>query len=695
MPEAPWRARVAAIADASGRMAVRIPQPEAPRVPLEVRDDAGRKLLWHNLSTAPYRQLDLLVMLPDGLPQAKAVCIYLAEENAEEYGLDAIPLTRPGNPAGTTVMDAAIVPVGGGGLPNSFARMRFIFERATRSRQSIPLVIEPDLTVSRPEPPESDERRRRGPSMWVARQSATLWCEHAGYYRFAVKNAPIAGVRVNGIHAGEWIEHHGVEEWSGGTPVRLEAGVNFVEIFAGFNESPAFEIGWLPPGKTDFAPFEPMALICPSAPVTALVEERSAAVAIDFAIRLEDSYRFDISPQVFIPADLHSRSRARTRQLGKQVWQLPDGRIHEGARWLGILRQEEAMPVTLTVQDYTGLSDSINYNIVAQNEFPHLYRLAAHLEYLPAFCAPDAVLYPAIWISGNVPPRIPVEAEWTLHFNDGSIRQGSVTAERLAETARIHLPALDVQTVASMEWRITHAGYYLIGEELLIRRPPYGTVPHEVKGDAWYNADGQRLVLVAAFEDRLPPARHTATAGSGSNLLWWDDLPHRPGSDPQMRRNRLLAKTGNRRIEYINWSAERGSGHNAWLLRMLHILQSAESAAGTMLLSLGHQDILRSRPPRIFEQELAVLVDLLREHAPHLQLRLITPVPAPNGPDARQYVAIVQQNAVTRQLTCADPFSVLNAEKQQLYFSTDDFFPLPRGEHRRIEVIARRLQDPL
>jgi hypothetical protein len=583
-------------------------------------------------------------------------------------------------------------------MPNTWERFRFMFHQARTA--GAPALAGPGDPIGTG---RTRGRRGAGPS-FAAHLQGYVRIDVAGVHRFALGSEHPAWLQVNG----EPVADAGLSPASSaesddpGPPVFLPTGIHRFEIFAAISGQGAVALHWLPPGRETLEPFPRERIVAPDAAVRVRAEARHRTLYPDFTYTVEQAYAFRRLPGRFYEVQLVGASSNWLASDTRLAWQIGDAPATPGRERTHVFHRPGEHRVALHARDALGFTASIERTLDIPDLPPAMHDLSADLVGLPAVAFPDDPVAPRIRVVGRMPGTLRFRLEWTQWRADGTAIEGHADLAPGNAVVEHPLPAGAAGGFRRLHWRLLHTGAVLIEQETLLLTPPFDTLPHRAVGDALYDAQGRRLVLLphrSRMGYRQPPLTQAQIFG---HILLLDDALLNPGPAPDPAARRL-----DRELSHIldgpdlpivhtaspaPWSAHpEAYGPLAVLHEATGLLR--DPAPDLVVLSLGFRERAAGLHPRDFERRAAALSDLI---STTLRRPVVWVTPPPGDPvedSARAYAQAVRRVADARAMPVVDLFSAFMGEAAHGPAWMHAGLPSLTGEgHRRAaHLVARAL----
>jgi len=582
----------------------------------------------------------------------------------------------------------------GKSAPDTWRRLRFLYSRAGHARETKRVESTDGLVAP-------GEKAR----MLEAR--TIILCPRAGRYRFALGSATAAGLEVDGNLRASAFDPYNGHDWSTGGFVHLEAGLHKLRVLAWAAHGRRLRIGWRPPGASRVTLIPRENLVTADAVEVYRVERIDRTLHADFSYDVRPAYSFFGDHPVFVPVLLRNQTRDWLPRSMTCGWRFGSLTRSGGEPISGNETTRTFVGLTehwaeLTARDDLGFVASRRKIIDCSAATPKMYTLGAQLALDGAAYYPGDHMQPVIRTSGKAPVNLAFALDCRVTAMDGT--ESHLTRDiRLGKTPSfLHIPGMRAGEVRALQWSVLHEGVGLRGETIHFRAPPLGMPPVRLAADRLYDAQGDRVVLVAADASRARRQARITTEQAFGNITCVDDFLL-AGSPRQVDAaegfDRVLARLvdgpDHPQVRYVplpDWEASaEGFGP---LLKLLAVPEAIATGTDVLILSIGLRDALRIGDARAFEREIAALADIVASGRNAPAIVWVTPPAYPDLEDAlRPFALAIRRVAAARDMPVADCFTASRGTRQtrSRLFLRDALSLSREGQELAARIIARAL----
>ena len=491
-------------------------------------------------------------------------------------------------------------------------------------------------------------------------------------------------------------------KWSLGTELDLQPGVYRLHAQNYHYYDPAVSIGWLRPGSGDVEEIPPDVLLSGQATIPFLrTEFRDAPLVVGFRTRLTNPYAFAGQTNVFTTCTATTRTA-----LWAPAPETPDPDPPPPFEWaidgtsypctnaslVAILPNgSHEVVVTAHMAGFTAASTNIvHIHGLPENE----YRIDADLTGIAPFLRDDDILRPDLWITGDFPAPISVDATLSVRLRDGTSQDYAAPISLVKNWARLEGAPLPVSEVDAISWSLRHGGVELSSDTLVLQRPPFGTSPVSIIGSTLRLPDGHAVSYVLP---RTPSASASVSqsidssdpAAEDSPVFLIDDFLLAPAADTNATEALRLA-FGDSVIHVPAGTLRHDDGEALSPAAILCGLDTIPEHS-TVVLCLGMEAIFQRRPAEDYEREILAAATLLRD-ARHADVVIATPPPFEGFPvPIRPYASAALRAAAICGLPAADLYSAFQTRPRDGAALVDGVRITPAGFRRASETILRLL----
>lgn len=616
-----------------------------------------------------------------------------------------------GPPEGTACPEAGSdpLPVAAGifrmqskGIPTSWERMRYMLNpfRTERLRQRIGLF--PAINEVEAESGHHGARHERRRAGRIAVMRSLLLVPAEGLYRFAIDCDDAGFVLVDRELVAAWPGPHPDGAWKTGAPVFLKAGVHRIDVYNASDVSEvALRVGWMPPGRTEVMPLAPRDLVGASEAMDSRIERIDQTLQPAFTATPLKAYAFRGQDTVFVPVEFRNNTANWINEGMTCRWRFGDGDHGSGDTIIHTYRAPDLYKATLEVRDALGFVAGCSAPVDCRQMEPETFAVAFDFVGVPAVCFPRDRLAPYLRVKGEVPGSVQLAAEWDWIPRNGTPAKGRSDASPRGQPVLVPLGQGAAGELASLKWRIRHAGSLLAQGTVVFTTPPYKMLPGQVEGDALQSGENTRIVLVgdeAAGNWRQAPL----TVSRGVTVVCIDDSLVPEGATDAGSAEpyhgvlaRLLKGTAEVRFAPLPaWeTAPQSFGPLRVLVDAPDVLQGAGSEVA--VLSVGLRDLMAPVAEPDFERKASVLSDLIGRTR-KVPVVWVTPPPYPaNAERSRQYAVIIRRVAEARGMPVADLYTAFRCYEGtwQALFARNPLELSAAGQRLAAQVVARALVE--
>jgi len=549
-------------------------------------------------------------------------------------------------------------------LPTSWERLRHMMLslRTERLRSQVRSFSDLDEIPSFDEEHRGEGRRNRR-SLKIAALRSFLLAPTEGVYRFSIDCVDAGFVLVDRELAADWPGAHTAGEWHTGVPVFLKAGVHRIDVYNAFDMPlPRLRVGWIPPGRKDVVALPPQNLVGSGEAMETRTERLDQTLQPAFAATPLKAYSFRGHEAVFVPVEFRNNTANWIDNAMSCRWNFGDSVRGAGESVIHTYKAADLFKAGLEVRDPLGFVAACSAPVDCRQEEPEEYAVAFDFVGLPAVCYARDRLAPYLRVKGDVPGSVEITADWDWVARKGAAEKRHQDCAPRGQPVLVPLGHAAPADLASIRWRVTHAGVTLAEGTIRFVTPPFKNVPARVMGDGLYDEAGNRLVLVpdetGGRWSQAPLARRLGP------VVCVDDSLALPGStegdSPEPFHDvltRLLTGVAeNVRFAPLPEWMETPESYGP-LREFIDVPTAVGAKTSVVVLSVGLRDLLIPVDDATFERQAAALSDLVGATR-KVSVVWVTPPPYPSADErSRRYAAIIRRVAATRGIPVADLYT--------------------------------------
>jgi len=411
--------------------------------------------------------------------------------------------------------------------------------------------------------------------------------------------------------------------------------------------------GWSMPGNGDITPIPGTVLLTSAEVQDARIERMTQSLFPDFSFEVMSAYSIRGRDDVFIPVRFKDTTEDLMGATMRGKWSFDAEQEHAEGAPTHVFTGNTVHAVTLDARDSLGFTERCMRLVDCRMVQPKEYAINADVEMLPSACYDNDIIEPVLCVVGSMPEGAKLSVKCERTDTLGVAEEDGVDVNVAGNTTVIPLFKTEVSELASVQWRIIHAGVNLRSGTIRFVRPPFQMLPARIENNSIYDHDGEQLVLVPHHN-----------AGNFSQP-----------SAPIVRCPRLMCLNDSS-VSFLSGDPNEwklpisGSLHASGedtvhtydpLARLLEASSTATSDVDAVVINIGCVDILKMMDVAIFEREAAALADIISATR-KVPVIWMTPLPYRSDPlRIRPFAVAIMKVAAVRGMPVADIYTAFMA----------------------------------
>jgi len=599
--------------------------------------------------------------------------------------------------------------IGAKGIPDSWEKTLYMYRQASRSVRSVNATHFGRIGPAPEAETETERLRRKRLGSHIIVLESYVLCPHSGVYRWGLRCGNSGFVFVDDEMAINRPGEYPYGSWRRSAPCVMKAGVHKVTLWNVNVLYPPISLGWQPPGAKAMVPVPVEHLVSARCEEHPRVERVDRSVHPAFTATVGRSYGFREHSAVFVPAELESTTSNWLTNRMSLAWFADGNPVGSGSVVQAVVEGASRHTVRLDVRDAFGFESSVSRELDCRFAMPKRYAFAADLVDLEALCYADDRIEPYLRLRGELPKELMLDLSWLIESSVEEPIAGSRTATVFKQDVQFSMGTHNVGELSTIDWRAAHHGVPVDSGQIEFVSPPFRNLPARAVGDALYDADGTRLVLVPLREEGeySQPARIPAFgSGQALSICFVDDmlalpgLPRGGGHAPfhrelvvSMSRERTVAA---RHVALPRWeSMQRAHGPHVKLALLESLIGEEDKGEekAVVVFSVGLREILKVGDPSGFERRIAAMADIAGSTLGHAVVWVTPPPYLPDSVRIRPYARAVRKVAAARDMPVADLYTAFLGSEggPDLFFERKGLALSGEGQRLAARMVRRAL----
>ncbi len=574
----------------------------------------------------------------------------------------------------------------GRGIPNTWPNMLYL---QRNSRETDEFHCSDFGNVGMFSGPTNDKHNQ---SILIVHAQSLILCPTQGIYRFALDCKDAGFMFVDGENVASKPGEHAPGEWSAGSNICLTAGIHKVEIYNCCGCRPNIEAGWSIPGDDNITSIPRTALLTGTEAENARIENMTQPLFPDFSFEMMPAYSIRGTDSVFIPVRFRNTTESLLQTATHSHWSVGSEHNNTNGTLTLVLTNPAVYQATLDVRDSLGFTGTCTRMLDCRFVEPKACTLSADVVMLPPVCYENDVIEPVLRVSGSFREAVNVDIQYESMGDCDKIKNSRKVIKLKGDQINVPLVKTNAGALASVQWRLIHAGVDIASGAIRFIRPPFPELPARIEGDHMFGRDGGMLVLLPCQVAGKFHQSKISIAG-GRNLLYID------GSGCSI----VSGEPKDWKLSFSGNPAESEGREPVSVYGPMRMLLDvgtvSTSGVDAVVMNVGCRGVLERMDPAEFERDLAAVIDMVSST---MKIPVILMTPFPSEPDpsrARSFAAAIVRVAVARGIPVADVYSAFMGSgggMVDLFSKADNLELSEHGQRFVAALIARCLamNDP-